>query len=83
MKRLSTIVVAFMLLIWACNNQRKAYVVPNPRLAAVSAHEIDSATKDLLDRVSVSEAQLNQIKKSATFIRQGLIAETSADPVHQ
>lgn len=83
MKRLSTIVVAFMLLIWACNNQRKAYVVPNPRLADVSVHEIDSAAKDLDNRISVSVAQLNQIKKSATFIRQGLIAETSADPVHQ
>lgn len=73
-----------MLLFWACNNQRRTCFVPNPRLASTSAHEIDSANKELSSRIELAEIQIKRLKKSEKFIKQGpLITETSADPVHQ
>lgn len=74
---------------FACNKTRtltpfsKHPIQPNPRLAKFE----DSLSKEqdtLSDRILMAEIQLKQLKRSATFIKQGaLITETSADPVHQ
>jgi len=64
MKRILTVSVAIILMVFACNKTRTAAplskqpVQPNPRLLQIE----DSARKQLLSRIALAEAQVRQIK---------------------